>query len=130
MRTSDSRYVVAVVEDDARVLESLENLLQSAGHLVRAFGSAGEFLEHGGLTEADCLISDVGMPDMDGFELERVVNAQRPELPVILITGRRDLPPPACRPERASNRFFRKPFDGSDLLTAVGAVLPESRRRP
>jgi FixJ family two-component response regulator len=78
--------------------------------------------EHGQLSEIDCLISDIGMPDMDGFELRRLALAERPGLPVILITGRPDL-----RTHHVSTvqdgRFFEKPFDGQQLLAAVRTAL-------
>ena len=117
------RSVIAVVDDDRSVLESLAMLLASAEYDVRLFESARALLESGGLREIDCLISDVGMPVMDGFELARTVRAARPELPVIVITGRPDLlnRSPLAYPEYY--RVFRKPFDGPELLTAVGDAL-------
>src|SRR6202008_77366 len=83
--------VVAVVDDDSRGLESLEDLLESAGHTVHLFRSAQALLEHEAFGTIDCLISDIGMPAIDGFDLERLARAARPELPVILITGRLEL---------------------------------------
>ena len=56
----------------------------------------------GGLSDIDCLISDIGMPDMDGFELRRLALSERPELPVILITGR-----PELRAQHSSNHRTR-----------------------
>ena len=84
--------------------------------------SAQTLLNSEALPEIDCLISDIGMPGMDGFELHRVMSERRPDLPVILITGSHEIaePPPAKR-----NWFFRKPFDGRALLTAVGDALTE-----
>ena len=125
MGTTDDarRAIVAVVDDDQRILESLEILLESADHEVRLFLSATALLGSGDLQEIDCLISDVGMPVMDGFELVRAVQARRPGLPVILITGRPDLLnrtpldlPPHCR-------VFKKPFNGQELLKAVSDAL-------
>ena len=116
-------FVVAVVDDDTRLLKSLGDLLESAEYAVRLFASATALLESGCLAEVDCLISDIGMPVMDGFELLRVARAARPELPVILITGHADtldrLPPIGP----GGYRSFRKPFDGEELLTAVGEAL-------
>src|SRR5262249_47994365 len=71
--------VVAVVDDDQRILESLENLLESAGHTVRLFASAPALLESGSLAEIDCLISDIDLPRINGFELMRLVHESRPE---------------------------------------------------
>ncbi|HVY42884.1 MAG TPA: response regulator [Hyphomicrobiaceae bacterium] len=116
-------FIIAVVDDDLRLLESLRDLLESAGYAVRSFRSAKLFLEDGtALSETDCLIADIGMPAIDGFELEKRVKQARPELPVILITGRHEI----ADQQRAiaqRNRFFRKPFDGQALLAAVDQAL-------
>ena len=78
------------------------------------------------LSDIDCLISDIGMPEMDGFELRRLALSERPELPVILITGR-----PELRAQDSSNierdRYFEKPFDGRQLLAAIRAALGSAR---
>lgn len=117
--------VVAIVDDDPRVLESLENLLESAGHTVRLFPSATALLEHCGFEEIDCLISDLSMAGIDGSELEGFAHAARPELPVILITGH-DVTERARAAIERSQGFFRKPFDGRQLLAAVSRALPTS----
>ena len=116
-------FIVAVVDDDRRILESLKNLLESADHVVRLFASATALLESGCLAEFDCLISDIDMPVMDGFELLRVVHAARPELPIILITGHPDMLNrlPAIGP--GQYRLFKKPFDGQELLAAISDAL-------
>ena len=111
-------FVIAVVDDDQSILESLEILLESADYAVRSFASARALLESGWLAKVDCLISDIDMPITDGFQLLRVVRAERPELPVILITGH---PETLDRlPSSGSDhyRLFNKPFDGQELLTA------------
>ena len=117
------RCVVAAVDDDRRLLESLEILLESADYDVRLFSSAKALLESAGLGEIDILISDVGMPVMDGFELVRVLHAARPGLPIILVTGRPDLLNRAPLDWPRHYRLFEKPFDGQDLLTAVADAL-------
>ena len=117
------RLVIAVVDDDRSVLESLEMLLASAEYDVRSFSTATALLESGSLREIDCLITDVGMPVMDGFELARIVQAARPELPVILITGRPDLLNRSPFDVPGHYRLFKKPFNGPELLTTVGDAL-------
>ena len=122
-----TRFVVGVVDDDHRTLESLADLLEAAGYDVRLYSSA-KMVWKRGLSDVDCLISDIGMPDMDGIELRRLVLSERPELPVILITGR-----PEVRAQYSStierDRYFEKPFDGRQLLaairTAVGGPRPK-----
>lgn len=121
-----ARFVVAVVDDDHRTLESLADLLEAAGYVVRLYTSAKAVWTRGGLSDIDCLISDIGMPEMDGFELRRLALSERPELPVILITGR-----PELRAQDPSNierdRYFEKPFDGRQLLAAIRAALGSAR---
>jgi FixJ family two-component response regulator len=114
------KCVVAVVDDDIRVIESLEDLLESAGYAVRAFSGAQALLNSSAPQESDCLITDIGMPGMDGFELQRLIKERRPDLPVILITGRHEI---AELPLAKHTRFFRKPFDGRALLAAVSDAL-------
>jgi len=121
-----AKSIIAIVDDDQRLLESLQDLLESAGHNVRTFSSARALLDSAVLTEINCLISDIGMPGMDGFELEREMQKRRPELPVILITGRHEI---AELPQAKHNRFFRKPFDGQALLAAIGEAL-EGKETP
>jgi FixJ family two-component response regulator len=117
-----TRFVVAVVDDDPRALESLADLLEAAGYGVRPYSSARTCWKSGGLADVDCLITDISMPDMSGVRLRRLALAARPELPVILITGRTE-----CRTQYARiiepGRYFEKPFDGEQLLAAIRRAL-------
>ena len=121
-----TRFVVAVVDDDHRTLESLADLLEAEGYDVRLYSSATIVWTRGGLSDIDCLISDIGMPEMNGFELRQLALSERPELPVILITGR-----PELRAQYASiiesDRYFEKPFDGQQLLAAIRTALRGAR---
>jgi FixJ family two-component response regulator len=114
------RPVIAVVDDDSRLLESLEDLLESAGYATRLFSSAESLLDSG-LSGVDLLITDVGMPGIDGFELRDRVNSARPELPVFLLTGRHEIADRG-HPQGIAG-FFRKPFDGHVLLATIGNAL-------
>jgi FixJ family two-component response regulator len=116
------RKVIAVVDDDPRVLESLEDLLESAGYGVRLH-SSGSSLLASDVSNIDCLITDIGMPVMDGFELRDRVKQSRPELPVFLISGRRDLVHERRADGQWDAEFFRKPFDGPALLAAISQAL-------
>jgi FixJ family two-component response regulator len=126
---SSYKSKIAVVDDDVRVLESIQELLESAGHSVCSFSSAQSLLKDDILSEIDCLIADIGMPLINGFELHRLARDVRPDLPVIFITAR----PEAATQKRAAAQghqgFFRKPFDGPALLAAVKQALLESPQR-
>jgi FixJ family two-component response regulator len=111
---------VAIVDDDPRLLESVGDLLESAGYAVRSYSSA-ESLLISGLAELDLLITDIGMPGLDGFELRDLVRRVRPELPVFLVTGRHEIADQG-RAQGISG-FFRKPFDANVLLGTIGEAL-------
>jgi len=122
-----AKPIIAVVDDDFRVQESLESLLESAGYEVRLFRHANAFLEIQDLEQIDCLIADICMPGIDGLELRRRIEIVQPNLPMILITGCYDMA------ERLGNTqqntiVFRKPFDGPRFLAAVRTSLRGSSR--
>jgi len=119
---SKIKSTIAVVDDDPRVLESLENLFESAGYWVRKFSSAKSLID-AGLSDVGCLITDIGMPSVDGFELHDLVKKVRPDLPVFLITGRDVAGDQRRALVNGTSGFFRKPFDGPALLAAVGNAL-------
>jgi FixJ family two-component response regulator len=117
--------VVAVVDDDRVVLESLVNLLESGGYHARVFSSGKDFLDSGVLGSIGCLIADIRMSGIDGWELAARVSEARPGLPVIFITGHHSTAAQvqSAGREMLPGRLFRKPFDGQQLLTAIGLAL-------
>jgi FixJ family two-component response regulator len=117
--------VVAAVDDDFRVRESIESLLASAGFTPWIFASAEEFLQSGTLASAACLITDVRMPGIDGLELQRRVRFERPELPVIFVSAHYDAEIRSRAMGQGAAAFLYKPFDAADLLGAIEQVLSE-----
>lgn len=117
-----SKVVVAIVDDDRRVRESLQSVLDSAGYEAVTFESAEELLSSGALSSVACVIADVRLPGMDGTELQRRIRRERLELPVILITahGDDDVRERALRDGAVA--FLIKPFDGGELLEHVARV--------
>jgi FixJ family two-component response regulator len=126
---SSGLLVVAVVDDDRSILRSIEYLLESADHPVRTFTSGAALLDSGCLHEIACLISDIDMPGIDGFELLRLVRAARPALPTILLTGYPETLTRLPLPGVGKPRVFTKPFEGQELLTAVSDALRTSALR-
>jgi FixJ family two-component response regulator len=127
--SAPAKPVVAVVDDDYCVLESLEDLLESAGYAVRLFASATQFLDTA-IAEVDCVISDIAMPDADGFALQQIVRESRPALPVILITGRHEFASAEHAAGRGGRILLEKPFDKAELLAAISTELQESSGGP
>jgi FixJ family two-component response regulator len=121
-----SKPIVAVVDDDPRIRESLESLIESAGFKAQVFPLAEDFLSGELLAEIDCLITDVRMPKMDGLELQRQVRLKRPELPVIFITAHHEDRIEQCAFAQGAAFFVRKPFDAEELLRAVRLALSTS----
>jgi FixJ family two-component response regulator len=117
--------VVAVVDDDYRVLESLESLLASAGFVVRLFTSPEDFMRGSEWLTANCLISDIDMPGLSGVELRRRVRELQPTMPVIFITGRYRVEDFAAELKEDTHLFFKKPFDGRMLLATVRKALSD-----
>jgi FixJ family two-component response regulator len=118
-----SKPIVAVVDDDPRIRESLESLIESAGLTARIFSLAEDFLHGDILAATSCLVTDVRMPEMDGLELQRRVRLERPELPVIFITGHYEDDVERLAFAQGAAFFFRKPFDADDLLRTVRLAL-------
>ena len=118
--------IVAVVDDDPRVRESLESLMASAGLTACVFSRAEDFLRGGDLASAGCLITDVRMPGMDGVALQRHVRSLRPELPVIFITAHHDDEVERRALAEGAACFLRKPFDAGELLRATRNALSKT----
>jgi FixJ family two-component response regulator len=120
------KCTVAVVDDDSRIRESVESLLESVGHNAEVFSSAELFLKSPCFAETACLIADVRMPGIDGIELQRRTKLERPELPVIFISAHRDEATRRRAVEQGAVCFLYKPFDPADLLRAISTALCES----
>lgn len=121
-------HVVVAVDDDFRVRESIESLVESAGYRVLVFSSAEEFLQSGALARAVCLVTDVWMPGIDGLELQRRVRLERPELPVIFISAHLDDETRKRALNEGAVAFLYKPFDAAELLRAIQVALNNEDR--
>jgi FixJ family two-component response regulator len=120
-----AKQIVVGVDDDFRVRESIESLVESAGYAPLVFSSAEEFLQSGILAGATCLITDVRMPGMDGIELQRRIRLERPKLPVIFISAHFDDEIRQRALRGGAIEFMYKPFDAAHLLEKIQAALTE-----
>jgi FixJ family two-component response regulator len=115
--------VISVVDDDESVRQSLGGLMRSVGFGVKVFSSAEEFLKSGNPRDTGCLILDVRMPGMDGFELQRRLEASQYEIPVIFITAHGDEELRQRALLAGAVDYLLKPFSEEALLNAVHAAL-------
>ena len=117
--------VIAVVDDDASVRRSLKRLVQSAGYRVETFGSPAEFLQWLSKGRAACLVVDVHMNGMSGFDLQ-----ERLAVPVIFMTGHDDAPTRHRIEKSGAAGHLWKPFDEQVVLDAIRRVLDTDPDRP
>ena len=116
--TEAERRIVAIVDNDHAVRESIRFLLEVTGYTVETFASAGEFLR-ANLERFVCLILDHLMPRMTGLELVEKLRAYGSTIPVLLITGSPSPIIVARAAELGINQVLEKPFDDKDLLDFV-----------
>jgi FixJ family two-component response regulator len=117
------KSLVSVVDDDESIRESLPDLLRELGFAVQAFSSAEEFLASDAVGQTSCLILDIAMPGMTGYDLQRELTRRRDETPVVFITAHGD---ESLRPrvlEDGAVECLLKPFSETALLDGVNAAL-------
>jgi FixJ family two-component response regulator len=120
--------VVYVVDDDPSVGKALERLMRSAGHDVRAFTSALDFVRCRNLEAPACLILDVSMPDLNGLELQEYLAVQGISLPIVFITGHGTVSMSVKAMKAGAVDFLQKPFSDTDLLNAISHAIETDRR--
>jgi FixJ family two-component response regulator len=111
--------LVAVVDDEESVRRALERLFRSAGLETETFPSGGAMLEDLARREPDCVVLDLHMPGMSGFELQGLLAQRSRRIPVVVLTAQ-DTPETFARAmEGGASAYLRKPVDGDALLAAV-----------
>src|SRR6202023_3267199 len=118
---------VFVVDDDADVRESLEELLESVGLHSQSFGTAQEFLAVGHGDGPSCLILDVRLPGISGLDLQHELKRERISIPIIFLTAHADVPMSVSAMKSGAVEFLTKPFRQQDLLDAVQRSLTRDR---
>src|SRR5258708_18150680 len=89
-RVREMTKLIAIIDDDDAMQDSLRDLMEAAGLVARCFGSAGEFLESGLHRQAACLITDILMPKMTGLQLQARLKDEKCDIPIIFITAHGD----------------------------------------
>jgi FixJ family two-component response regulator len=129
MAERTATQIVVAVDDNYRVRESLESLIESAGYEPVVFSSAEEFLQSGTLTATICVITDVRMPGMDGFELQRRIRLEHPDLPIIFISAHNRAEIRQKALAEGAVDFLYKPFNAAELLEVIQAAPANPREK-
>ncbi len=119
---TDGRLIY-IVDDDEAVRDSLSELLKAKGHPVKAFATAGDFLEAFNPRAAGCVVLDVRLPDMDGLEVQQRLREASLDVPVIIITGYGDVPLAVAAMKAGAADFLEKPYRPQDILERVGRAV-------
>ena len=114
---------IALIDSDESILDSLCDLIESAGLVARRFGSAEEFLEYDLHREVGCLIAEIEMPGMSGLELQSRLKEEQCNIPIIFITSNGSGKTRIQAMREGAVEFLRKPLDLQLLLETVRAAL-------
>lgn len=121
------RPIIFVVDDDISVRESLDLLIRCEGWQAETFESAQEFLSRPRSLVPSCLVLDVSLPGLNGLELQKLLAVERPEMPIIFISGQGDIPTTVQAMKAGAVDFLVKPFRDHVLLDAIRQSLERSR---
>lgn len=115
--------LIAIIDDNEAVQDSLGDLIESAGFEARCFGSAKAFLDSHLLSQVAALIVDIRMPKMSGLELQAKLQEEECNLPIIFITAFEDAATRAQAMNEGAAAFLVKPFDHHLLLKILRSAL-------
>jgi FixJ family two-component response regulator len=121
--------LIAIVDDDLWICKSLERLLKSAGLKSESFCSAEDYLNTGRHNGFCCIILDVGLPGMSGFEMDRRLVTKDNRLPIVFISARDEAEVRQEAAKAGAIAFLGKPFDDNALLHAVHTALRSLQQR-
>ena len=111
--------LVSIVDDDASVLRAFRRMVESAGFTVETFASGEDLLQRGPLMQPDCLVLDVHLGDMNGFQLQRRLAAGGSTTPVIFVTAHDDAETEECARRAGCFAYLPKPVDGDVLIGVI-----------
>lgn len=114
---------VCVVDDDAPLRRAMKRLLKASGYGVETFGSAEEFLAARHVPPPDCLVLDIRLGGINGFQLYDRLRAEGLSIPTVFITGHDDVGLREQARKVGAAGYVRKPFDEQSLVTAIEAAL-------
>src|ERR1700722_6410833 len=123
MPVDQAPKLIAIIDGDEAMQDSLRDLMEEAGLAARCFESAEEFLESDLHSRAPCLIVDIRMPKMSGLQLQARLKEEERNIPIIFITAHGDTRMRIRAMREGAVEFLAKPFDHHVLLKRVRAAL-------
>jgi DNA-binding NtrC family response regulator len=126
---SGSVSQIYVVDDDVSVREAVGSLIRSAGLSVKTFASAQEMLASLRKEVPSCLVLDIQLPDINGFELQQELAIKDIQIPIIFLTGHGDIPMSVRAIKAGALEFLTKPFDDEYLLEAIRKAISRDNNR-
>jgi two-component system, NtrC family, nitrogen regulation response regulator GlnG len=124
-----ARGTILIADDDAAIRTVLNQALARAGYSPRATGNAATLWRWVSQGEGDIVITDVILPDENGFDLIPRIKKQRPELPIIVMSAQNTLMTAITAAEKGAYEYLPKPFDLGEVVSVVGRALAEPGRR-
>ncbi|HEX4208765.1 MAG TPA: response regulator [Candidatus Binataceae bacterium] len=124
----DEQSLIALIDDDESIRKSLARLIISAGHQVKAFASAAEFLDSAKNEMASCVVSDLRMPLVNGLQLQEALRIKAPCASIVFITGHGDIPATVSAMKAGAVDFLEKPIKADVLLEAIGRAIQRSNQ--
>jgi len=127
MRTSETRPMIFVVDDDVSVRDAIGNLLESIGFRSEAFGSTEEFVRAQRPDVPSCLLLDVRLPGLNGLDFQDELAKSGVRIPIVFVTAHGDIPMTSRAMKAGAIDFLTKPFQKPELLTAIHQALDRDR---
>lgn len=119
---------VYIVDDEESVIASLQNLLEAAGYAISAFTSSSDFLSQANYNTPSCLITDLNMPGLDGFDVSERLTERGYSIPTIFLTGFGTIPITVRAMKAGAFEFLTKPVMPDDLIKVVKDALALSEK--
>ncbi len=120
---------IYVIDDDPAIRRSLERLLDAVGFRVASYATPKAFLDVAGSLLGGCVLLDLRMPEMDGFEVHARLRLINPDLPVIVVTAQGDVQTAVRAMKAGAVDFIEKPYSDDALIAAIESALKISAAR-
>ena len=123
---SNTPAFIAVVDDEESVRKALSRLLRAAGFSVEIFASGSEFLSSVQQRQPHCVVLDLRMPHVSGFDVQRALKQAGARVPVVIITGDDSPESRAHALAQGAKAYLRKPVDDAMLIEAIQTAIRSS----